>query len=45
MTTLVLSAFQTEPEDAVALSLPLMLLAVVILAALRDKWLRPIASS
>jgi molybdate transport system permease protein len=45
MTTLVLDAFQNQPEDAVALSLPLMLLAVVILAALRDKWLRPIASS
>jgi molybdate transport system permease protein len=45
MPTLVLSAFQSQPEDAVALSLPLMLLAVVILAALRDKWLRPIASS
>jgi hypothetical protein len=41
----VLSAFQNKPEDAVALSLPLMLLAVVILAALRDKWLRPIANS
>jgi molybdate transport system permease protein len=45
MPTLVLSAFQNQPEDAVAVSLPLMLVAVVILAALRDKWLRPVASS
>ncbi|MDQ2751090.1 MAG: ABC transporter permease [Actinomycetota bacterium] len=45
MPTLVLSAFQDEPENAVALSLPLMLVAVVVLAALRDNWLRPIASS
>lgn len=34
-----------NPEAAVALSLPLMLVAVVILGALRDKWLRPVASS
>ena len=45
MPTLVLSAFQDQPENAVALSLPLMLVAVVILAGLRDKWLRPIANS
>jgi molybdate transport system permease protein len=45
MPTLVLSAFQDQPENAVALSLPLMLVAVVVLAGLRDKWLRPIASS
>ncbi|HEV7193511.1 MAG TPA: ABC transporter permease [Jatrophihabitantaceae bacterium] len=45
MPTLILDAFQNRPEDAVALSLPLMLIAVVVLAALRDKWLRPVASS
>jgi len=45
MPTAVISAFQDQPENAVALSLPLMLVAVVILAALRDNWLRPIASS
>lgn len=45
MPTLILDAFQNRPEDAVALSLPLMLVAVIVLAALRDKWLRPVASS
>lgn len=45
MPTLILDAFQNNPQDAVALSLPLMLIAVVVLAALRDKWLRPVASS
>ncbi|MGI8556287.1 MAG: ABC transporter permease [Pyrinomonadaceae bacterium] len=45
MPLLILQAFQNQPEDAVALSLPLMLLALVILGALRDKWLRPAASS
>lgn len=45
MPTAVLTAFNSRPEDAVALSLPLMLVAVVILAALRDSWLRPAASS
>lgn len=45
MPTLILDAFQNRPEDAVALSLPLMLVAVVVLATLRDKWLRPVASS
>ena len=45
MPTLVLTAFQNQPEDAVALSLPLMLLALVILGALRDRWLRAAASS
>lgn len=34
-----------DPEAAVALSLPLMLVAVIVLGALRDKWLRPAASS
>jgi len=45
MPTAVLTAFQNDPQAAVALSLPLMLVAVVILAGLRDKWLRPIANS
>lgn len=45
MPTLVLYAFENQPEDAVALSLPLMVVAVVILAALRDSWLRPVANS
>ncbi|MEP6600036.1 MAG: molybdate ABC transporter permease subunit [Actinomycetota bacterium] len=33
-------AFEQDPEAAVALSLVLMLVAVVVLAALRDRWLR-----
>ena len=45
MPTLILTAFNNKPEDAVALSLPLMLLALVILAVLRDQWLRPAAST
>jgi molybdate transport system permease protein len=45
MPTGVLTAFENAPEDAVALSLPLMLVSLVVLGALRDKWLRPIASS
>jgi len=45
MPTAVLTAFQNDPQAAVALSLPLMLVAVVVLGALRDKWLRPVASS
>jgi molybdate transport system permease protein len=43
--TAVLTAFTNNVNDAVALSLPLMLVSVVILGVLRDKWLRPIASS
>jgi molybdate transport system permease protein len=43
--TAVLTAFTNNLGDAVALSLPLMLVAVVVLGALRDKWLRPIASA
>lgn len=42
--TLVLTVFQNDPAAAPALALPLMLVALVILAALRDKWLRPVAS-
>lgn len=40
MPTLVVTAFSDDPEAAVALSLPLMLVALVVLVALRDKWLR-----
>ena len=42
MPTLVLSVFQVsgDPQAATALSLPLLLIALVILVALRDKWLR-----
>lgn len=47
MPTLVLSVFQIsgDPEAAVALSLPLMLVAVVVLVSLRDKWLRAAPAS
>jgi molybdate transport system permease protein len=45
MPLLILDAFQNQPEDAVALSLPLMLVALIILGALRDKWLRPATSA
>jgi len=40
----VLTAFQASPDEAVALSLPLMLIAVVVLVALRDRWLRTAGS-
>lgn len=43
--TLVLTVFQTHPEDAPALSLPLIAVALVILGALRERWLRGAASS
>jgi len=43
--TLVLTVFQVDPADAPALSLPLMAVALIVLAALRDKWLRPVAAS
>jgi molybdate transport system permease protein len=36
----VYNALETDPEAAVALSLVLLVVAVAILAALRDKWLR-----
>jgi molybdate transport system permease protein len=42
--TAVLTVFQTNPADAPALSLPLIAVALVVLGAMRDKWLRPIAS-
>jgi molybdate transport system permease protein len=34
------NAFETDPEAATALSLVLLLVAVIVLAALRDRWLR-----
>lgn len=34
------NAFQANPEAAIALSLVLLLVAVVVLTALRDRWLR-----
>jgi molybdate transport system permease protein len=40
----VLTAFQSSPQDAVALSLPMMLIAIVVLVALRERWLRGVAS-
>jgi molybdate transport system permease protein len=38
--TAVLTAFQNSPEEAIALALPLMLVAVIVLVALRERWLR-----
>jgi molybdate transport system permease protein len=43
--TLVLSVFQSDPADAPALALPLMAVAVIVLVALRDRWLRTAASA
>ena len=43
--TAVLTVFGNNPADAPALSLPLIVVAVVVLGAMRDKWLRPLASS
>ena len=34
-------ALESDPEAAIALSLVLLLVSVVVLAALRDRWLRP----
>jgi molybdate transport system permease protein len=39
------SAFENQPEDAVALSLVLMAVALVVLGVLRDRWLRPALAS
>lgn len=43
--TAVLQVFQTDPSAAPALSLPLIVVALLVLGALRDKWLRPIAAT
>jgi molybdate transport system permease protein len=37
----VYNALETDPEAAIALSLVLLLVAVIVLAALRERWLRP----
>ena len=37
----VYQALQTDPQAAIALSLVLLVVAVAVLAALRDRWLRP----
>ena len=43
--TAVLTEFQTDPQNAVALSLPLLAVAVIVLGALRESWLyRPAAT-
>ncbi|MGN6607992.1 MAG: molybdate ABC transporter permease subunit [Jatrophihabitans sp.] len=41
----VLTVFSNDPADAPALSLPLIAAAVIILGALRERWLRPVAVS
>jgi molybdate transport system permease protein len=43
--TLVLTVFNNNPADAPALALPLMAVALIVLGALRDRWLRPAAAS
>ncbi len=43
--TLVLTVFQHDPADAPALALPLMIVALLVLGGLRDKWMRPVAAS
>jgi molybdate transport system permease protein len=32
---------ESDPDAAIALSLVLLLVSVVVLASLRDRWLRP----
>jgi molybdate transport system permease protein len=39
------NAFESDPQAAIALSLVLLLVAVVVLAALRDRWLRGAATA
>ena len=43
--TAVVTAFENDPDSAVAISLPLLLVAVVVVAGLRNQWLRPWASA
>ncbi len=45
MPTLISKALESSPEQAEALSLILMAIALVILVALREQWLRPAAVS
>jgi molybdate transport system permease protein len=42
--TAVLTVFGDNPADAPALALPLMIVALLILGLLRDRWLRPVAT-
>jgi molybdate transport system permease protein len=42
--TLVLTVFADDPADAPALALPLIVVAVVVLGAMRDRWLRPVSA-
>jgi molybdate transport system permease protein len=42
--TAALTVFSTDPADAPALALPLMLVALIVLLVMRDRWLRPVAS-
>ena len=41
----VLTVFSNNPADAPALALPLIAAAVIILGALRERWLRPVAAA
>jgi molybdate transport system permease protein len=43
--TAVLTVFADNPADAPALALPLLIVALVVLGALRDRWLRPATAS
>jgi molybdate transport system permease protein len=47
MPVLAMRVFQVsgDPEGSVALSLPLMAVAIVVLVTLRDRWLRPVPST
>lgn len=41
--TLVLSVFQSKPQDAPALALPLIAVAIIVLGTMRDRWLRQVS--
>jgi molybdate transport system permease protein len=41
----VYQALESDPEAAIALSLVLLLVSVVVLLGLRDRWLRPLTTS
>jgi molybdate transport system permease protein len=43
--TAVLTVYNDNPANAPALALPLLAVALLVLGALRDKWLRPLAAS
>jgi molybdate transport system permease protein len=43
--TLGLKIFTRDPSAAPAVAMPLMIVAIVVLGVLRDKWLRPAASA